>query len=391
MLELAKYSNDFKARTGMDITFDYYPEASLFPKLQLVLSSGSSDYDVFAANNRFIGQISSGNWEEPLTAFIKDPKRTDPKDFADFVPSVVQSMMVNDHNLAYPWGAESNILYYNKKMFVDAGLKGPPLTLEELMLAAQKLNRPELGQYGIALRATREAAANGVSWIFIWLLMGGKWVVPDKQPYCIFDTDVALKATEYWYEILKYSPPGISSYGWPEAQLAFQQGKVAMFDDVTSFGPWMEDPTQSTVVGNVGYYSITGKGTIASNWAWWIPKGAKNKEASYEAIKWLSSVETLTKLVEKKIKSDIPRTSILKSDLFAKSFNKDWSVATQKALLTGNIEFTPLVAQGSQIRDILAIALSKILSNQISAKNGMLEAQAAVTKLMKESTTTTAK
>src|SRR6266404_4660979 len=56
-----------------------------------------------------------------------------------------------------PIGSNSLALYYNKKMFADAGVTSPPTTWPELTEAAAKTTKPPV--YGIAFSAVNTEEA----------------------------------------------------------------------------------------------------------------------------------------------------------------------------------------------------------------------------------------
>ena len=67
-------------------------------------------------------------------------------------------------------------------------------------------------------------------------------------------TPPAIDAFTFYGNLAKnYGPPNSVKNSWPENVALFQQGKVAMFCDASVFKVNVEDPTQSQVVGKVGY------------------------------------------------------------------------------------------------------------------------------------------
>ena len=379
---LSTIAEDFTEKTGMTLEIETLPDASFLPKAQLVYSSGSADYDILASNNIYIGQIASGKWAVPLNNYVKD----DPTwDFDDFLPKLIDQVTIDGNILGIPSFGDAVILYYNKEMFAEAGLTKPPDSYEELMEDAKILNKPDKGQYGIAMRGSREASGNGYSWIMIWTAFGGSWHVDGKKPYVVLDEPEAIKAAEFWGELLgNYGPPGIQSYTYNEMLQSFEQGKTAMMIDSTVWMPRVENPDESLVAGKTGYHCIPGKGVPAVTWSWFLNAGSKDKDAAWEGIKWMTSKEVITKQVEDKVLAAVARQSVLDSDIFAKTYNQEWGKANATALAMGISEYTPRIVQGPQIREILAVALSDILTKQATAEEAMIGANKQVEKLLEE-------
>ncbi len=374
-------------KTGIKLSFDFIPENAYMTKLQVVLAAGSGEYDVMYANNKMYPVLFPSGWIMPLDVYLKDTSLTNADyDYADFVPGIAQNVMYKGQIMGIPFGTESNILYYNKKLFADNGLKVPPKTMAEVAEYAKKLNHPEKGYAGIAMLGTREGNVNGYGWIMLWLGMGGSWVPAGKTPYAVLANPEAIKAAEVWTDMLtKYGPKGISNYGWNELYLAMQQGKVAMVIATTKDYPTFTDPTKSKIGDVMGYACIKGPGdqyTVGNVGAWLMPSSGKNSKAAWAALQFMTSKEAQTKQVVEKDSVDPTRRSVLDSKVFGGKYNAEWAAASKEAFAHGNLEYTPLIAQGGQIREYLAIALSKSLSGQMTPKQAMEEANANVVKLL---------
>ena len=383
---LEEFSADFEEKTGIEVNYDVLPESGLIPRLQISLASQTGEYDVVTANTRLLGPMVSGGWIQPISSFIDDAE--DDWDFQDIIPRLVESLTVDGETYGLPYATETNILYYNKSMFEEAGLEGPPKNKEELMAYAEQLYKPEQDQAGIVMRGTRESADNSYAWIMLWKLFGGDWYAESEVPFAVLDRPEAIEAASYYTDLLmNYGPSGITSYGWQEALLAFQQGRVAMFMDASPFSPQIEDPEASDVAGDVGYAVVEGEGddfTVGPVWGFYMADtvSGDKQAAAWEWMKWATSKEAMLRGVEAGVYSNPTRSSVLQSEAFAEQFNPDWAEVLDAALNFSDPQYTPLVAEGSQIRDILAIALSEIMSGQQSAEQAMQSANQQVRELM---------
>ena len=74
--DLELFVKDFEAEHNIKVNLEILQESAQVPKMQLVLSSEGSDYDVIAASNKTIGQIVSGDWCQPLDEYLNDPAWT---------------------------------------------------------------------------------------------------------------------------------------------------------------------------------------------------------------------------------------------------------------------------------------------------------------------------
>lgn len=384
---LEAWTPEFEAKSGIKVNFDILPEKAFLPKLTLSLSSRAGEYDVVSANNRSTPQLFAGGWVQPIGKFINDPKMTEASyNFADFIPGLVRTCSYQGEVYGIPMQGSSNIMMYNKEMYAAAGLASPPKNLDELMAYAKKLHMPEKEQYGIALRASREGGTNGFSWIMIWKILGGSWTEGAEQPYAVLDKAPAIRATEYWVSLLdNYGPPGISNYNWETVLVSLQQAKVSQTIDDAELGPRLENPSESKIAGKVGYHVIEGRGdkyTVGPVWGLFMAADTKNQGPAWEWLKWATSKETIIRLAKEGKIGGPTRSSGFQSEEYRNKYSKEYADAFLKAMDHGDPEYSPLIPQGPQIREILSIAISKALSKQATIEAAMKEANDQIKKLL---------
>ena len=82
----------FKKLTGIDVTYDVFPEDVYFDKVTTALSSKSSGYDAFMTGAYQTWQYGPAGWLVDLNEFIKDPAATSPDwNVADILPGLMHS------------------------------------------------------------------------------------------------------------------------------------------------------------------------------------------------------------------------------------------------------------------------------------------------------------
>lgn len=386
--DLELFVKDFEAEHNIKVNLEILQESAQVPKMQLVLSSEGSDYDVIAASNKTIGQIVSGDWCQPLDEYLNDPAWTgEDYDYMDHIEGARTALSSQDGKVfGLPYFSETNILYYNKAMFEEAGITKPPKTFAEVEEYAKLLHKPEKDQYGIVYRASREGNANSYSWLFFFLAQGGTWHMQGYPDYEVAASPEAITAANNWVNMLKnYSTPGISTYGFEECSTAFKQGKAAMFLDASVYSVMYEDPEQCSVAGDVGYVALdegNDSKTVCVTWGWVMPKNAQHKEAAWEFMKWSTSKEFYQKEIEAGNRNAFTRSSTLNSPAFKDNFNGEWATAFEDALSRAYSEYTPSIAEGTQIRETIGIALSKALSDQMEVEPAMQEAEAEIERIL---------
>ena len=152
--------DNFKSLTGMNITYDVFPEDVYFDKVTAALSSRSSEYDAFMTGAYMTWTYGPAGWIEDLNAWIKDSSKTAPNyNWEDMLPGLRASTAWNGvpggelgsadaKQWCLPWGYELNNVAYNRNMFKKAGVE-PPKNMEDMVNVAAKLQRDLGGPYGM--------------------------------------------------------------------------------------------------------------------------------------------------------------------------------------------------------------------------------------------------
>ncbi len=376
---------DFEEETGITVNIDILPEKTIMTKVKMLLASGSDEYDVISLGNRDIPQFVKGNWLVPLSGYLNDPNMTS-ADYksGDLIPALLDCMSVDGELYGVPQNPFVYGLMYNKRMFAEAGLDAPPTNLEELQEYARLLTTSE--HSGIALRATRESALGAVTWLALWYINGGDWFDEDMRP--LLDTPVAIETTNYWTNMLNnYGPSGVSSYSWNEVILAMENGTVAMCIDDYMFGPRLENPNNSSVAGEIGYYTIHGPGdkfALAGAWGFAIPRAAKEKDAAWQFIQFATGEKSNYYAVENGLGGGVVRESVFRSDIMAENYNPEWALAYLDALKHSQPNYTPLIPEGPRLRDELSVAITSVLSGGANAAEAMKKANENCYKILKD-------
>ncbi len=241
---------------------------------------------------------------------------------------------------------ETYILFYNKDL-VDKYLDGKvPTTMDELLAAAMKISEQGNGEvFGAAMRGIRSDTImdtlSGVvfdSWgdtptpLPYNLWFDGDWTKPR------FNDPRITQGLANYAGMMKAGPPNIQAIDWNDANLLFQQGKVAFFIDASLFGPGYEDAAQSAVAGKTGYAVLppaSGQSaSVTGHWLWGlgIPANSQNKEAAWYFIQWATSKD-----VEPQIGTQTggaPRLSTWSNATYTSSLNPEYVQTVQTAMQT---------------------------------------------------------
>ena len=161
--------DNFKTLTGIDVTYDIFPEDVYFDKVTAALSSKSTQYDAFMSGAYMTWTYGPAGWIEDLNPYISDPTKTNPTyNWDDVLPGMKASTSWNGvpgaalgskdaKQWALPWAYELNSITYNRKMYDKAGVE-PPKNLPDLVEKSAKLTKDLGGPYGIGVRGSRSWA-----------------------------------------------------------------------------------------------------------------------------------------------------------------------------------------------------------------------------------------
>jgi multiple sugar transport system substrate-binding protein len=204
------------------------PWGTYYDKLTLALAYGGAP-DVFIVHAARLPEFASFGALRPLADRYAERKPAfQPSDFA---PVPWHASFYKGVQYALPLDTHPCGLYYNTKLFKDAGIVDahgnakPPTNLAEFLDDARKLTRDTDGggrpdQWGFVFTNER------TNWITIASQFGAEIVSPDGRR-CTIDSPQSIAASQLMHDfIYKYHiapmPEGIDSW------LAFRQGKVGM-------------------------------------------------------------------------------------------------------------------------------------------------------------------
>ncbi|HET7304949.1 MAG TPA: sugar ABC transporter substrate-binding protein [Segeticoccus sp.] len=189
-------------------------------------------------------------------------------------------------------------LYYNKKMFADAGLK-PPTTWQELVTDAHKLTNPSKGVYGMAMEGGSYTESVHFAFIFGQQHGGDPF---DSQGNPTFTTPGMVAGVKQYVDLMSngvVNPSSVQYKNGPEAPGDFAKGKAAMLMSQNNADNTLQaDGMKTSEYGVVAIPAPSplppGGKDVASFVAGInvsIFKNTQNKDASLKLVKFLTSPE----------------------------------------------------------------------------------------------------
>ena len=374
---LEKYKDEFKKLSGATFAVDNLNENDRRAKSRADASTVGK-YNVYYVDEANVALFANSKWIAPLSKYY--PKDYD---FSDFDPG--RQKVANFNNTVWfaPVTGGGDMMVYRKDLLEKAGVK-PPTTVDELLAAVKKLHDPEHGVYGIALRGQRGSGANVWRWMPYFKGFGGQWFDGDKP---VFNSPAAVKATETYLELFKYSAPGTKTGSWDESTGAFLAGNVALLIESTPLSANAIDPKLSQVVGKVGYLPppspLTGGGyghglAIGEK----ANKTEEQKQCAGLFIAWATSKQQEQRRLDEGMFGELNRTSVLSSEAFTKRYGADLNKALGD---TGKVTAVNFWQDGSwpDLGDRWGIILEELINGtRTDIKGSLNELQTFAEELM---------
>jgi ABC-type glycerol-3-phosphate transport system substrate-binding protein len=294
----AMVTPEWEQRTGAKVEFTREAFGPLPLKLTPAFESGGESWDVI-----YLWRAWVDLYEKYLTPLDEVGLTVDD---SDMLPAAVEASKSSSGKwLGLPSNIYTYVLYCNKKMFADAGVK-IPTTYDEFTAAAKQFTSGD--QYGYV---------DGWAplylfpkWCVWYHLNGGDLYGPNGEVK--FDDPIAIKATQDMTALLPSMPKEVIESPWgiydSEAKKVFLGGKAAMLIDYQHI--WYEardpdlsalgdDPVVVTIIPGKGG-SLPASGGQFVGECFGIAKTSPVKEAALDLIKHYSNAATQLGLLTKR-------------------------------------------------------------------------------------------
>lgn len=147
-----------------------------------------------------------------------------------YVEAPLQSGYIDGKYYSIPDQTTCVALFYNRKLFEEAGLHPTaPKTWEEFVEVGKKLTKTDIRQYAFAMN-------NTLWWNLPFLNTYGAKVVADDGKTCLLDSDEAIAAVEFMASL--YGEHKIEAGGWRPGSISAEQGFVNGVYAMIFMGPW---------------------------------------------------------------------------------------------------------------------------------------------------------
>lgn len=220
-------ANFQKANPDITVKQTTFPYADYQTRVVAANMAGKGP-DVVQLFYGWLDKFVAGKLLQPL------PTDTFPHDKieSDFFP-IVEAMKRGEDYYGLPTAVRSLALFYNKKLFQEAGIGAPPKTLDELIADATKLTKKDAAGNIVTEGITLDMPGQDIHWWREILLrqFGG---VPYSDDYSkvTYNTDAGVAALKWYTDLQVEKGVGLSGF-MDEGQAAFRAGRAAMTIDGT--------------------------------------------------------------------------------------------------------------------------------------------------------------
>lgn len=390
-----KLKHKFEERTGIKVVIEMYEHSEAVNKVMLDLNSRRGRYDFILQPHRELGRFVANGHLAPIDQFMNDPKLRDP----GFKPeeALYQGLWkeiswYGGKAYGFPFTALTMYLWYRKDLLEDpqerAGFKAKygydmqvPATWDQYRDLAEWFTRPEQGFYGTAIQGKRHEAL-WYEWLNFLYSFGGDMMEVSSGSECgpiIVNSPEAVASLDYYKSLIPYSPSDTLNYFWDDVMVAMQQGKtfeMIMWNDATYA---VEDPSQSTVSGKMGFDLVPqgkgGKVGQVEGWTYLIPAYAEDKEAAYLFIQWMMEFDQQLEQHQNggaSARPDVYAHPDVQKITYSKASMDTNAVAIAK----------PTIPESPEITEILVLELSNALAGKKTSRQALDDAAVAMSKLL---------
>ena len=383
--------DNFKSLTGMEVTYDIFPEDVYFDKVTAALSSRSSEYDALMTGAYMTWTYGPAGWIVDHNEWLNDPSKTNPNyNWNDMLEGVRKSCAWNGQpggelgssdakQWCIPWGYEQNNLAYNAAMFDKAGVS-VPTNLDELIEVAAKAQAGNDGIYGIGVRGSRSWATIHPGFLSAYANFGEVDLNNDNGKLSAAMNTAGSKAFHAkWVKMIQDSGASDwSTHTWYQVGTDLGAGKSAMIYDADILGYFMNGG-DNAMAGELHYAPFAANPAAdkptPNIWIWSLAMSqfSNDLDATWHFMQWASGPEHGLFGATKMDFVNPVRQSVWDSDVFRARLNNSYP---------GYVEMHDISAPGAEIKftaqplffDLTtewAATLQRMVANEVPVDEGL--------------------
>jgi len=297
-----RHAAEFEERTGLELDIRIVPSDVYFSNDIRHLLEGDEAADVYMSGPVLMWDHLAGGFVRPLDDLIEQSSET--WDLSDFMERLVAcnrwsgrfgDPLGDGPLLELPVNCESYNLAYVPRILDSVGVD-VPTTWTEYFDAAARIADLGDGTRGFAQRGTTAWHTMYTGFATQLWSCGGR---DFENGSCVIASDQAVRATgEFLAALHRAGPADWLDQRWYELALDFAHGRYGLIVDSDHYVAFFEDPTTSSLVGEIAYALPPSgpDGTRRPNlWTWSLVVNAHTRDAAsaWRLVEWASSKEFL--------------------------------------------------------------------------------------------------
>lgn len=362
---------------GIEVEIMTIPFADYQQKLSIMLASRTAPDAGWLAERMIPQLLESGQLVDIAAEVKEDPEYH----YADIFPSTLDIFKREDRLYGIPFSTPPVLIYYNKDLFLEQGLKTPTELYKEgkwnyaeFLKAARNLTDPQRGIYGVKLVRDWNNWSDALLPLF-W--SHGAELFDSSGASFALNSPAGKEALQLYSDMMfkdKVHP-------LPGDELTFDSGRIGMYTD---------------------RYSYTSKARAVTDFAWDIapmPAGINGTGTSLgyagvsvfetrhpaeaaELLKFITSAEAMSVTAQYFVPS---RKSVLESDVFLRAASKPSPESIQLAVLDqiANARIAPGHKNWQQIDTKIQMLLDGLYTQSATVDGVLGQMEQEVNPLMK--------
>jgi len=357
----------FQQQTGIKVKLEVVPWTDLLNRILAATTSGKGP-DVLNIGNTWSASLQATGAFLPFDDATLDQVGGKSRFLG---PSLAATGASGKPPVGVPLYGQAYGLYYNKKLFADAGIAQPPATWSELVADGKKLTDPAKGQWGLSLQAG-QATENCHYAAILGAQHGATFFTPDGKPQLA--SDQAVAGIQQYIDLMqqdKIVNPSDAEYVDTAKSLKdLADGKAAMFMNQASAGSFK---TIGMDMSNLGVAPIplpdnpiAGDRKVTSFVAginMSVFADTKNRDGALQFVKFMTSAPEQAQL--NKTYGSLPTVT----DAYSDPAFQAADVKVFQTVLSSTAEPMPQVPQESQFETLVGTAMKSMFADIASGKS----------------------
>ncbi len=353
-----------KSNPDVDVKLTKVPADQFASKMTAAITAGTVPDLLFAYTEDQPALLNTGGFDAVPDGLAK-------KD--DFFPAIWNNSIVKDVQYGVPWYTYANMLIYRSDLAEKAGATSAPKNWDEQKAFGEKLKAAG-SEFPFALAVNYDKYSAGQLQVMA-VQNGGAFLNKDHTKWTLNDPK-NVEALDYWAGLIK---SGLSSPDGPQfldtVPWSSQGKNAAIVDGGPWFKAWFNDANGADWSKDHLAFAQNptgpdgGKGATTGGGSWLVPKDAKNKDASWKFVRWMSESAQQVKWYQ--IFGNMPALKVAWDDPAMKG---DPMLETVRSALDDGVA-QPNVPTWSQVGDVIGKQMERVVRGGVSAKDALDAAQ----------------